>query len=211
MSLVEDLFHDYGDFRIDIPRWEIADRGVTVLWGASGSGKTSVFRLLIGLEKPARLKWTFDGVDMAKIPVPKRRLGVVFQTLDLFPHMTAEENILFAARSRRISDSDARARLAHYTKSLRMESFLGRKASVLSGGERQRAALARALVGRPRILLLDEPFAALDEELRGESRRLIRGLIDEEKIPALLITHDKNDVDAMADNVTRIAHGKIQD
>src|SRR5690606_35874023 len=111
MSLVEGLIRDYGDFKIEIPRWEIPDLGVTALWGPSGSGKTSVFRLLIGLEPCPTLAWTFAGEDLAKLSPPARRLGVVFQNLELFPHMTAEENVLFAARARGIPSKDAVSRL----------------------------------------------------------------------------------------------------
>lgn len=209
MSLVENLYHDFGDFRIEIPHWEIPDRGITVLWGPSGSGKTSVFRLLIGLEKAHRLKWTFEGVDLAKLPVPDRRLGVVFQSLELFPHMSAEENILFAAKSRGLPASDAKESLKHWAARLKMESFLGRLASVLSGGERQRVALARALMGRPRILLLDEPFSALDEELRQESRDLLKSVLAESGVPVLLVTHDRRDVELLANQVTRIENGRL--
>lgn len=209
MSLVENLFHDYDGFRIDIPRWEIPDTGISVLWGPSGSGKTSVFRLLIGLEKPNRLQWIFGGEDLARLPTPQRRLGVVFQTLDLFPHLTAEENVLFAARSRGIDPRETRARLKHFSESLKMTGFLQRPAALLSGGEKQRVALARALIGKPRILLLDEPFSALDEELREDSRRLVRALIEEQRIPALLITHDRRDVDVLGDHVHRIQEGRL--
>lgn len=209
MSSVENLFHDYGDFKIDVPSWEIADRGVTVLWGPSGSGKTSIFRLLIGFEKPHRLKWTFEGVDLARLPVPERRLGVVFQSFDLFPHMTAAENILFAARSRGVAADEARARLARWSDSLKLAPFLDRRASVLSGGEKQRTALARALIGKPRMLLLDEPFSALDEDLRDESRKLVKSLIAEAGIPALLITHDRQDVAQLADHVREVQNGRL--
>lgn len=209
MSLVEDLYCDYGDFKIEIPRWEILDQGVTVLVGPSGSGKTSVFRLLIGLEPAPRLKWMFKGVDLARLPVPSRRLGVVFQSLDLFPHLSAEENILFAAKARRLPSTEAREKLDHLVSRLSLGSVLKKSAQVLSGGERQRVALARALIGRPQILLLDEPFSALDENLRQESRELVKSVLREEKIPALLITHDEKDVRSLADQVSRIEAGRI--
>ncbi|MGZ3744913.1 MAG: ATP-binding cassette domain-containing protein [Pseudobdellovibrionaceae bacterium] len=209
MSLVENLFKDYGDFKIDIPSWEILDQGVTVLWGASGSGKTSVFRLLIGLESAGNLKWTFQEQDLAKMKVPQRRLGVVFQTLDLFPHMTAEENILFAAKARNISSPQAQAKLLELTQVLQMNSFLHRPVRVLSGGEKQRVAIARALSGQPRILLLDEPFSALDQDLRQESRDLIKKVIEREKIPTVLVTHDPLDVEMLAHKVSTIKNGQI--
>ncbi|WP_413290044.1 ATP-binding cassette domain-containing protein [Bdellovibrio sp. HCB337] len=209
MSLVENLFRNYGDFKIDIPSWEILDEGVTVLWGPSGSGKTSVFRLLIGLETAQNFKWTFQGHDLAKMAVPQRRLGVVFQTLDLFPHMTAEQNILFAAKAREIPNEQAYEKLKELTEVLQMKSFLNRPVKVLSGGEKQRVAMARALSGDPRLLLLDEPFSALDQDLRQESRALIKRVIEKEKIPTLLVTHDPLDVEVLANKVSTIKHGQI--
>ena len=145
MSLVEGLVRDYGDFKIEIPRWEIPDQGITALWGPSGSGKTSVFRLLIGLEPCPTLVWKFAGEDLAQLSPPERRLGVVFQSLELFPHMSAEENILFAARARGIQHQEAVHRLRDISDELRMSAYLGRMARVLSGGEAQRVALARAV------------------------------------------------------------------
>ena len=209
MSFVENLRLDYGDFKIDIPQWEILDQGVTVLSGPSGSGKTSVFRALLGLETSPTMKWSFAGQDLARLKTPQRRLGVVFQTLDLFPHMTAKENILFAARAREVNQEKARGRLKDLAQILKMESFLDRQAGVLSGGERQRVAIARAIMGEPRLLLLDEPFSALDQELREESRKLVRSVIDSENIPTLLVTHDQKDVDILANKVSFIRQGKI--
>ncbi|KHD89731.1 MAG: thiamine ABC transporter ATP-binding protein [Bdellovibrio sp. ArHS] len=210
MSYVENLHRDYGDFKLDIDRWEILDEGVTVLWGPSGSGKTSVFRILLGLEECPGLKWNFQGVDLAKLRTPEKRLGVVFQTLDLFPHLTAQENILFAARARKVDPKVVTARMKELSEIMQMENFLQRKASVLSGGEKQRVAIARAIIGEPRLLLLDEPFSALDQELREESRKLLKRVIETEKIPTLLVTHDPRDMEVLANKVTKIRGGQIQ-
>ncbi|WP_295900398.1 ATP-binding cassette domain-containing protein [uncultured Bdellovibrio sp.] len=209
MSYVENLHRDYGDFKLDIDAWDILDEGVTVLMGPSGSGKTSVFRILLGLEACPGMKWTFQGVDLAKLKTPQRRLGVVFQTLDLFPHMTAEENILFAAKARNVNEKKVSERMKELTEVMQMEGFLKRKAAVLSGGEKQRVAIARAIMGEPRLLLLDEPFSALDQELREESRKLVQRVIETEKIPTLLVTHDQRDVDVLANKVTQIRHGRL--
>ncbi len=209
MSYVENLHRDYGDFKLDIDSWEILDEGVTVLWGPSGSGKTSVFRILLGLEPCPGMKWTFQGVDLAKLKTPQRRLGVVFQTLDLFPHMTAEENILFAARARDVDPQKVAARMKELTEVMQMQSFLQRKAAILSGGEKQRVAIARAIIGEPRLLLLDEPFSALDQELREESRKVVKRVIEVEKIPTLLVTHDQRDVEVLGNKVTTLRQGKI--
>ncbi|WP_374001245.1 ATP-binding cassette domain-containing protein [Bdellovibrio bacteriovorus] len=209
MSLVENLHRDYGDFKLSIDQWEILDEGVTVLWGPSGSGKTSVFRILLGLEDCPGMKWIYQGVDLARLKTPDRRLGVVFQTLDLFPHLTAEENMMFAARARNVELAKARARMKELVGILKMESFLQRPASVLSGGEKQRVAISRAIMGEPRLLLLDEPFSALDQELREESRKLVKNVIEQEKIPTLLVTHDQRDVEVMANKITTIRNGKL--
>lgn len=209
MSLVENLVRDYGDFKVDIPQWEIADQGVTALWGPSGSGKTSVFRLLAGLEPCPGLKWTFKGEDLASLPPPDRRIGVVFQSFELFPHMSAEQNILFAARARSIGDAEASKSLSRLIESLRMESYISKKAAVLSGGEAQRVALARAVIGRPRILFLDEPFSSLDAELRERARLMTKSLIQELGIPTLLVTHDKSDLELLADRTVKISAGKL--
>jgi ABC-type sulfate/molybdate transport systems ATPase subunit len=209
MSHVKGLIRDYDGFKVDIPEWEIADRGITALWGPSGSGKTSVFRLMIGLEPCATLEWKFGSQDLAKLPVPERRLGVVFQSLELFPHMTAEENILFAARSRRIDPAESAARMKELTADLRLGSCIQRKAGLLSGGEAQRVALARAVIAKPRFLFLDEPFSALDAELKSEARALVRKVIDKLEIPTLLITHDEDDLQTLAQTVVKIRDGRL--
>src|SRR5262249_35209412 len=131
MSLIKNLKRDYDGFAIDIPSWELNDSGVTALWCPSGAGKTSVLRLLIGLEPCPGLEWHFNGEDLARLPPPARRLGVVFQTLELFPHMSARENILFAARVRDIPGREERLR--ELTEDLRLNACLDRKAALLSG------------------------------------------------------------------------------
>lgn len=210
MSLVKDLSFKYGDFAIEVPEWEILDQGVTALSGPSGSGKSSLFRLLIGLEQPKAGQWIqSDGVDLLKLPIAERRLGVVFQSLDLFPHLSAKENILFAAKARGLSSEESVKELIRLVAGLQMQSFIERKASHLSGGEKQRVAIARAMIGKPRYLLFDEPFSALDVPLRQEGRRLVKSLIQEFKIPLILITHDPEDIEHLADKVTVIAQGRV--
>lgn len=209
MSLVEGLILEFDDFRVDIPRWEILDSGVTALSGPSGSGKTTVFRTLIGLISCPTFKWQFAGQDLAKLEIPDRRLGVVFQSLELFPHMTGRENILFAARARKIPKAEADSDFKSLITELRLESCVDRSVQLLSGGERQRVALARALIGQPRVLLLDEPFSSLDIQMREEARELIKTVIKERNIPTILITHDTRDLEVLADRVDRIENGRL--
>ncbi len=205
MSIVENLEIKRDDFSLVIPRWEIRDEGIHALSGPSGSGKTTILRALIGLEKSSRFTWNFLGENLASLPIEKRRLGVVFQTWDLFPHMTALENVEFAARARGLDDSTLRTRWDWIQDTLKMKSFLNTKADILSGGEKQRTALARALIAKPRILLLDEPFTALDESLRDAARELLKKVVEIDKVPAILVTHDSRDIEKLADQVTDIS------
>lgn len=210
--------HRYGDFTIDITNWEIPARGVTALWGPSGSGKSSVLRILLGLDAADELEWLIPkkdkGVDdLAKLTVPKRRLGVVFQHGELFGHMTARENIEFAAeaaiKTRGLTRERADENIARFISRLRLENAENRLARLLSGGERQRVALARALIGEPRMLLLDEPFSALDSENRQEARALVRSVLEEIQIPAILVTHDESDLAGFSGKISRIENGRI--
>lgn len=229
MSHVKQLLRDYGTkrgaksgasgFKIEIRDWEILDRGVTALWGPSGSGKSSVIRLLAGLEEADRLQWIIRNgepmgdVAMHTLTIAERRLGIVFQNGELFPHMTALENIEFAGesavRSRGLAPEHVAKDIDRFVAELRLERVCATKAAVLSGGERQRVALARALVGKPRLLLLDEPFSALDAEIRSEARALVRSVLDSTQTPCLLITHDPSDLDGFSGKLSRIENGRI--
>jgi len=206
---VRNLKKSYGDFSIDIPEWEILDQGVTALFGPSGAGKSSVLRLLIGLESCEGMSWMHLGDDIAKLPTPERRLGVVFQSLDLFSHMTALENIRFALEARGLSGSEFEKRVSTLVDRLELQACIEQKASTLSGGERQRVALARALVAKPRFLLLDEPFSALDINRRRQARQLLKEVLKEEKVPAILISHDVSDVDELAERVSEVQAGRL--
>lgn len=211
MSLVENIDRHWNGFHLRVPRWEILDQGITALKGPSGSGKSSLFRILLGLESCPGYHWHFQGLDLAQLSVREKRLGVVFQDYELFTHLSAKKNILFAAEARGLTKTETETLFQRLVSDLKMESFLDRRVSLCSGGEKQRIALARALIGKPRLLLLDEPFSALDEELRVESRRLVKEIIHQYEIPAVLVTHDQRDVEDLADKVTHILQGALQD
>lgn len=215
MSYVKVLRHRYqpGDFKIEIRNWEISDNGVTALWGRSGSGKSSVVRLLLGLDQADELEWEFKGLEMHKLDIRERRLGVVFQNLDLFQHMTGRENVRFAldagVRSRGLKKDEALERMDLLFRRLRISAVADRPVGLLSGGERQRFAVARALIGQPRMIFLDEPFSSLDEEARSEARELVREALTDANIPAVLITHDREDVRILAQSTVRMENGEF--
>jgi ABC-type sulfate/molybdate transport systems ATPase subunit len=209
MSLVENMICKFDDFALEIPRWELLDQGVTALNGPSGSGKTTVLRVLAGLIPCVDFSWTFHGIDLAKLTLADRRIGIVFQTLELFPHLTARENIFFAARARKIPAPQAGEDFRRLVGDLRLEECESRNVRQLSGGERQRVALARALIGQPRVLLLDEPFSSLDIQLRDEARELVSSVIEKRRIPTILITHDARDLEVLADRVDEIRNGQL--
>lgn len=207
MSLIKNIYRDYGNFILDIPTWEISDTGVTALSGASGSGKTSLLRILVGLDEVKNAEWVYRNTDLMKLPIEEKRLGVVFQSYELFPHMTARENIIFAARARKIENFEPS--FDKLVEALKLEKCLKTKASKLSGGEKQRVALARALIGQPRWLFLDEPFSALDEDTKSGAREMVKNVISEWKTPTILITHDSRDIEAMASSIARIESGRM--
>lgn len=209
MSVVKNIHLTLGSFVLSVPEFEIPDSGVTAFVGASGSGKTSFFNTLIGLHNPKSWSWLFQNEDLATKAISDRQLGVVFQSYDLFPHMTAEENVKIVFEARQNKNKSFEDFVANFKRKLKLESCWKTKAELLSGGEKQRVALLRALVSQPKVLLLDEPFSALDQETRGEARHLVKEVIQDLQIPVYLITHDQADVQALANKVVYIRNGKL--
>jgi ABC-type sulfate/molybdate transport systems ATPase subunit len=215
MSIIENLYVDLeDDFELAVPRVELVDTGVQVLSGPSGCGKTTLLKALCGLlTTRAGFQWRFgrcdEALDMAQLPTGERRLGVVFQGSDLFPHMTAEENLRFAARCRNVQGLKARQELDDLIDVLQIKNCLKRSVAVLSGGERQRVAFARSLIGEPRMLLLDEPFAALDQKNRDLARRVLTEALSRRAIPVLLISHDPTDAKSLGASTLYMENGKF--
>jgi sulfate transport system ATP-binding protein/putative spermidine/putrescine transport system ATP-binding protein len=204
MSTIENLKIKKKNFQLSIQHWEILDEGIHVLMGSSGSGKSTILKAMIGIEEVVSLNWLYKGQDLAALPVEKRNLGAVFQNWDLFPHMTAYQNVKFAADVRKMNSEDFKSQWNWLSEKLKMDTFANTLADRLSGGEKQRTAFARAIVTRPRFLLLDEPFSALDADLRHESRLLLRDLVRAQKIPTLMVTHDLDEARLLADKITQI-------
>ena len=211
MSFIKNLYIKYDNFELNIPELNIPEKGVTAIQGSSGSGKTTFLNALIGIYQPKGWTWKFKNETLSQLSISDRRLGVVFQSYDLFPHLTAEDNILLVlkARNSEFNRNEVIKQLQKYKFQLNLESCWTTLAHNLSGGEKQRVALLRALVSNPRILLLDEPFSALDTDLRAEARQLVKELISQLEIPVYLITHDKQDVEFLAQNVIYLRAGKI--
>ena len=211
MSSIKNLYFKLDNFELDIPSLDIPDTGVTAIEGSSGAGKTTFLKILIGLYRPKEWTWKFKGENMNLLDINERRLGVVFQGYDLFPHLTAEDNILLVlnARNQNKDRNEVNKRLQKYKFQLSLESCWKTPAQNLSGGEKQRVALLRALISNPRILLLDEPFSALDVDLRLEARRMVKEIINQLEIPVYLVTHDKEDVEFLAQRVICMKNGKI--
>lgn len=212
MSLIKNISLKLDSFELEIPQLEIADIGITAIQGESGSGKTTLLNVLIGLHNPVKWEWSFKGTDLAKLTMSERRLGVVFQGYDLFPHLTAQQNIEIVLKTRYPQKEEQQiqlARLADSVEQLKLHKCWTTKAESLSGGEKQRVALLRAVFSNPRILILDEPFSALDVDLRNESRQVLKNFIHKLEIPVLLVTHDAEDISVLAQHSLRMKNGRI--
>ena len=211
-SQVEDLFKEYVSARgttVMGARGFTLDLGpnaLTALVGPSGSGKTTLLRLIAGLEAPTRGRILFDGVDVTDVPARARRVGVVFQGYALFRHMTVADNIAFGPRMLRLP-GDVRARVAELLDLIELPHIAHRLPGELSGGQRQRVALARALAADPRVLLLDEPFSALDPEVRVALRTGLVDILRRAGVTAVMVSHDQEEAFAVADDVVVFHRG----
>jgi sulfate transport system ATP-binding protein len=193
----------------------IATGELVALLGPSGSGKTTLLRILAGLEWPERGQLLVDGDDWLLRSAQTRRVGFVFQHYALFPHLTAFENVAFGLRVRsratRPRDSDIRARVGRLLSLVQIEDLGHRFPGQLSGGQRQRVALARALAIEPSVLLLDEPFGALDARVRKDLRQWLRRLHEEQlHMTTVFVTHDQEEAFELADRVVVMAEGRIE-
>lgn len=182
---------------------------VTLL-GPSGSGKTTFLMVLAGFEAPTAGRLTLDGQDVTGQPVEMRGFGMVFQGYALFPHMTVEDNIAFPLRVQRRSASEIRNRVAQMIEMVGLSGHGHKRPAALSGGQQQRVALARALACEPPVLLLDEPFSALDKNLRGQMQDEVRRLHRETGTTFIFVTHDQSEALALSNRVAIFDRGRLQ-
>ncbi|MEJ0011435.1 MAG: sulfate/molybdate ABC transporter ATP-binding protein [Bauldia sp.] len=193
---------------------EIKSGELVALLGPSGSGKTTLLRILAGLDFPNAGRVMFGGEDALRLTVQQRNVGFVFQNYALFRHMRVFDNIAFGLdvrpAARRPSKAEIKSRVLELLKLVQLDGLDQRFPSQLSGGQRQRVALARALAIEPRILLLDEPFGALDAKVRRELRRWLREIHDQTGHTTVFVTHDQEEAIELADRIVVLNHGKIE-
>ena len=212
---IEGVSQDFGDYpalrdvHLDIQPGELV-----ALLGPSGSGKTTLLRVIAGLNSPDRGQVYFGGVNATQLSVQERRVGFVFQNYALFKHLTVGDNIAFGlkARPRRLRPSREAIyeRVTKLLEFVQLEGLGGRYPSELSGGQRQRVALARALAIEPRVLLLDEPFGALDARVRKDLRRWLRDVHKQTGLTTVFVTHDQDEAMELADRVVVLNNGRIE-
>jgi len=183
---------------------------IFALLGGSGSGKSTLLRMLAGFERPTEGRLFLDGVDITDMPPYERPINMMFQSYALFPHMTVAQNIAFGLKQDGLPKAEVDARVEEMLKLVQMTQYARRKPHQLSGGQRQRVALARALAVQPKLLLLDEPFGALDAQVRKELRRWLRELHDELHVTSLFVTHDQEEALEVADRVVLMNAGKVE-
>ena len=183
---------------------------LAALLGPSGSGKTTILRMIAGLDRPDSGDIMIDGVRVNDIPGSKRGIGFVFQNYALFRYMTVAENIAFGLRVQKKSKAEIKERVEELLELISMEDLGKRYPHQLSGGQRQRVAFARALAPNPHLLLLDEPFAAIDAKVRRELRTWLRNMIEKVGITSIFVTHDQEEAMEVADTVIITNQGKVE-
>jgi sulfate transport system ATP-binding protein len=211
MITVTDARKRYGDFAaLDDVSLAIPDGSLTALLGPSGSGKSTLLRVIAGLETPDSGSVEIDGTDVTDVAPQRRNIGFVFQHYAAFKHMTVRDNVAFGMTIRKRPKAEIDARVDELLGIVGLAGFQKRYPSQLSGGQRQRMALARALAVEPRVLLLDEPFGALDAKVRAELRSWLRRLHDEVHVTTVLVTHDQEEAMDVADNIAVLNEGRIE-
>jgi sulfate/thiosulfate transport system ATP-binding protein len=201
----------YGDFvALDNVDFEVPAGSLTALLGPSGSGKSTLLRAIAGLDQPDSGTITINDRDVTRVPPQRRDIGFVFQHYAAFKHMTVRDNVAFGLKIRRRPKAEITEKVDNLLKIVGLSGFQGRYPNQLSGGQRQRMALARALAVDPQVLLLDEPFGALDAKVREDLRAWLRRLHDEVHVTTVLVTHDQAEALDVADRIAVLRDGRIE-
>lgn len=209
--VVENVSKKFGSFQaVDGVNLEIKSGSLVALLGPSGSGKSTLLRLIAGLEMPDRGKIWLTGTDATAQSVQERNIGFVFQHYALFKHLTVRQNIAFGLDIRKVGKAKIKARVNELLELIQLMGLGDRYPSQLSGGQRQRVALARALAVQPQVLLLDEPFGALDAKVRKDLRAWLRRLHDEVHVTTVFVTHDQEEAMEVADEIVVMNKGSIE-
>ena len=208
---ITDISKQFGDFTaLDSVSLEIPEGSLTALLGPSGSGKSTLLRIIAGLELPDSGTILIEGADVSQVRPQKRGIGFVFQHYAAFNHMSVRDNVAFGLQIRKRPKAEVRARVDELLELVGLSKWAGQRPSQLSGGQRQRMALARALAVAPRVLLLDEPFGALDAVVRAELRAWLRRLHDEQGTTTVLVTHDQEEAMEISDRIAVMSAGLIE-
>jgi sulfate transport system ATP-binding protein len=201
----------FGDFQaLDDVSIEVPDGSLTALLGPSGSGKSTLLRAIAGLETLDAGRVLIDGEDVSRKPTQKREVGFVFQHYAAFKHMTVYENVGFGLKIRKWRKDEVRARVEQLLDLVQLPGLADRYPSQLSGGQRQRMALARALAVQPQVLLLDEPFGALDAKVRKDLRTWLRNLHEEMSVTTIFVTHDQEEAMDVAGQLVVMNRGRVE-
>jgi sulfate/thiosulfate transport system ATP-binding protein len=212
MSIVVDsVSKSFGDFvALDDVSLEVRDGSLTALLGPSGGGKSTLLRVIAGLELPDAGTVRIGGKDATRTPPQRRNVGFVFQHYAAFKHMTVAKNVAFGLTIRKRPKDEIKQKVDELLELVHLQGFAHRYPSQLSGGQRQRMALARALAVQPRVLLLDEPFGALDATVRKELRAWLRRLHDEVHVTTVFVTHDQEEAMEVAEQIVVLDKGRIE-
>jgi sulfate/thiosulfate transport system ATP-binding protein len=209
--IVEGARKQFGDFvALDDVNIQVPDGSLTALLGPSGSGKSTLLRVIAGLEQPDAGRVMISGSDATPVPAQKRGVGFVFQHYAAFKHMTVRDNIAFGLTIRKHPKTEIERRVQELVQLVHLDGFTDRYPSQLSGGQRQRMALARALAVEPNVLLLDEPFGALDANVRKELRVWLRRLHDEVHVTTIFVTHDQEEAMDVAEQIVVMNDGRVE-
>ncbi|OBF76522.1 sulfate ABC transporter ATP-binding protein [Mycobacterium sp. 852002-51613_SCH5001154] len=209
--VVRNAYKRYGDFvALDNVDFVVPSGSLTALLGPSGSGKSTLLRAIAGLDQPDSGTITINGHDVTRVPPQRRGIGFVFQHYAAFKHLTVRDNVAYGLKIRKRPKAEVKAKVDNLLEVVGLSGFQNRYPNQLSGGQRQRMALARALAVDPQVLLLDEPFGALDAKVREDLRAWLRRLHDEVHVTTVLVTHDQAEALDVADRIAVLNHGRIE-